>query len=140
MVSQSFLSKKLESPKHKVQQSQKDHKVWPSLKNHSGFTRHPQATLNHIPTHEKQSPFLRYFSFKYSPLSHGIFHNSYFSCFNPLTTTQPLYIAFSLVPSFHLFPSPTSQPCSFLFHVSSICFIPHTTTFWPLPQLSIFPI
>jgi hypothetical protein len=27
VVSQSFLSKKLESPKHKVQQSQKDHKI-----------------------------------------------------------------------------------------------------------------
>jgi hypothetical protein len=27
VVSQSFLSKKIESPKHKVQQSQKDHKI-----------------------------------------------------------------------------------------------------------------
>jgi hypothetical protein len=58
VVSQSFLSKKLESSKHKVQQSQKDNKLWPSLKNHNGITGLPSINPQPHSPHETKSSCL----------------------------------------------------------------------------------
>jgi hypothetical protein len=57
VVSQSFLSKKLESPNHMVQQSQKVHKLWSRPINHTSFTGHPQPQLQHMKHHPPSNKY-----------------------------------------------------------------------------------